>query len=343
MNNNELISIVVPIYNVEQYIRKCLDSIINQTYTNIEVLLIDDGSPDNCGQICDEYAKKDERIRVFHIPNGGVGKARQFGVEKSTGEYIIFVDPDDWLPLNSVEILYSNMLDDISICIGNHYDVCNGTRLKENCRQVPKEHIQIITASQYRDWLLGHLISRAPWGKLYRRNLFDNKSFPSCHRGQDVLMNIKISTINDKNILLIGKPIYYYLINSNTSTLKNYSNNYEKERLFILTMCDYFKSVGLYEHHKGTILEYALRRLGNILKCGDKLHLSDPLIKEIYENTRFKDLRTFDRCTKIVIRFPRSQSCFNFFIDLNRRLRRCISSIVFNIIGTVTYKNKLRK
>ena len=92
-----LISIIVPVYKVEKYLRRCIDSILAQTYQNIEVLLIDDGSPDNSGEICDEYAERDSRVRVFHKPNGGVSSARNLGLKEAKGQYIGFVDADDRL------------------------------------------------------------------------------------------------------------------------------------------------------------------------------------------------------------------------------------------------------
>lgn len=93
----KLISVIIPIYNVESYLRKCLDSVINQTYSNLEIILIDDGSPDNCGSICDEYAEKDSRIMVIHKANAGVGAARNDGLDMVTGDWITFVDSDDWI------------------------------------------------------------------------------------------------------------------------------------------------------------------------------------------------------------------------------------------------------
>ena len=101
-----LISIIVPVYKVEPYLRKCLDSIVNQTYKDLEILLIDDCSPDNCGKICDEYAKRDNRIRVFHLlQNGGLSSARNKGLNEANGEYIGFVDSDDWIEYNMYEVL----------------------------------------------------------------------------------------------------------------------------------------------------------------------------------------------------------------------------------------------
>ena len=99
-----LVSIIVPIYKVEPYLRRCLDSIVNQTYTNLEIILVDDGSPDNCPQTCDEYAAKDNRIIVIHKENGGLSDARNIGLDIWKGDYISFVDSDDWVEKKYIEI-----------------------------------------------------------------------------------------------------------------------------------------------------------------------------------------------------------------------------------------------
>ena len=98
----DLISVIVPVYNVEKYLNKCLDSIISQTYTNLEIILIDDGSTDNCGKICDEYASKDKRIKVIHKENAGVSSARNYGIQCATGDWIMFVDSDDWIEFDAI-------------------------------------------------------------------------------------------------------------------------------------------------------------------------------------------------------------------------------------------------
>ena len=98
-----LVSIVVPIYNVEKYIDKCVDSIINQTYKNLEIILVDDGSPDNCGDIADKYAELDNRIKVIHKSNGGLSDARNAGLDISTGEFICFIDSDDYVEMDMIE------------------------------------------------------------------------------------------------------------------------------------------------------------------------------------------------------------------------------------------------
>ena len=117
--DGERISVIVPVYKVEPYLRKCLDSIVNQTYRNLEIILVDDGSPDNCGRICDEYAERDKRIRVIHQKNGGVSSARNEGLKIASGDWIGWVDSDDWIEPDMFEYLLENAKKskaDIAVC-----------------------------------------------------------------------------------------------------------------------------------------------------------------------------------------------------------------------------------
>ena len=116
---NPLISVIVPVYKAEKYLDKCVQSIVNQTYKNLEIILVDDGSPDNCPEMCDEWAKKDSRIKVIHKENGGVSSARNAGLDNSFGDYIGFVDSDDFIENDFYECLYDNLVEngaDISFC-----------------------------------------------------------------------------------------------------------------------------------------------------------------------------------------------------------------------------------
>lgn len=213
--NNPLISIITPIYNVEEYLPRCLDSIIGQTYSNIEIILVDDGSPDNAGAICDEYATKDERIQVFHTPNSGVAKARQLGVESSTGDYIVFVDPDDWLPFDAVEVLYSNMADDVDLVIGS-------TSTDEKKANLPSFEKNILN----QEGLINQILKRsimmgAPWCKLYRRSIFDCNSFPNVRRSQDWLMNLEVA-FRVRRAVTIPNKVYNYCYYHDSSCHANF-------------------------------------------------------------------------------------------------------------------------
>lgn len=109
MKQQPLISVIVPVYNVEQYIHQCVDSILSQTYKNLEIILVDDGSPDNCPAICDGYARNDDRVKIIHQENGGLSAARNSALDLCTGEYIAFVDSDDWIESNAYEEMMSEM------------------------------------------------------------------------------------------------------------------------------------------------------------------------------------------------------------------------------------------
>ena len=203
-HKNGMISVIIPIYNVEPYLRQCLDSVVNQTYRNLEIILIDDGSPDNCGAICDEYAQKDDRIVVIHKQNGGVGAARNDGIERTTGEWVTFVDPDDWCDVDFYERLFSAMSDqkvDI-ICSGGYFGVYGNTKIEycaftKNTLLDGKEQTDLLMAKT----LIGncgdteskHTPDIGPvWNKLYKRSfLLQNQLIfdTTLHPLDDVLFN----------------------------------------------------------------------------------------------------------------------------------------------------------
>ena len=150
------ISIITPVYNVEKYIHRCIDSILAQTFTDFELLLIDDGSKDNSGKICDEYAKSDKRIRVFHKENGGVSSARNLGVDEAKGEYISFIDPDDWIELNMYEEIF-NFVDENNVDVAGKFatqittskhfwDITAHRYIEDNCQDMGMRFIKGLSA-----------------------------------------------------------------------------------------------------------------------------------------------------------------------------------------------------
>ena len=174
-----LISLIVPIYNVEQYLRRCVDSLINQTYHNLEIILVDDGSPDRCGEICDEYAKKDSRVVVVHKPNGGLSDARNKGLDVATGDFVMFIDSDDWIELNTCEIVQNiicdNRVDLVVFARNNVYD--NGKIIKS------KTHgSRIISTSKCLKSLVYRVIENGIFNsscnKCYLRMLLSDLRFP---------------------------------------------------------------------------------------------------------------------------------------------------------------------
>lgn len=133
--NNPLITVIIPCYKVEQYLPKCINSVLTQTYTNLEIILVDDGSPDNCGNICDNYAQKDSRIKVIHKTNGGLSDARNKGIDIAHGEYITFIDSDDYVSNDYIEVLYNLLKENnaqMSICLPYCISEMNETIIRIN-------------------------------------------------------------------------------------------------------------------------------------------------------------------------------------------------------------------
>ncbi len=181
----EKISVIVPVYKVEKYLRTCLDSIVRQSYKNLEIILVDDGSPDACGEICDEYAKKDSRIQVIHKENGGLCAARNDGIEAATSEWLLFVDSDDWLDEDYIECLAHNLGEKTSLNIcGAMEEYADGTHRKRfgftgvDCIR-EKNLLQLAQANvvfAQRNYIvegrrLSFGLSAAPWNRLYNREL----------------------------------------------------------------------------------------------------------------------------------------------------------------------------
>lgn len=202
-----MLSIIVPIYNVEPFLRQCLDSIIGQTYRNLEIILIDDGSPDKCGAICDEYATKDNRIIVMHKKNGGVQAARNDGIATATGEWITFVDSDDWLELDYYERLFSaldNRHADVFCSGGAFFEEGDKTLIKEGfessflfCDRERIDQIipRIITYVSEGKRRRNAYCYGSPWDKIYKTKFLrrHNLQFdPTCELGDDLWFNIQV-------------------------------------------------------------------------------------------------------------------------------------------------------
>lgn len=224
----DLISVIVPVYNVEKYLKECLDSICRQTYKNLEIILIDDGSNDLSGKICDEYLKKDCRIKVIHTENKGVCSARNIGMEKAKGKWITFVDSDDWIEEEFCEELYREIIKencDVALC--GYYRVIGKNREKINCNIKEK----FVNSNQY---LIKSLNPQTGYGfshmKLYRSECIRNVKFnEKLVVGEDALFNEMISE-NIKKGVMVSKPLYNYRINQN-SVVKRYDKKYFEKYL----------------------------------------------------------------------------------------------------------------
>lgn len=203
-----LISVIVPIYKVEDYLCRCVESIINQTYRNLEIILVDDGSPDNCPKMCDDYALKDNRIKVVHKENGGLSDARNAGMEVATGEYISFVDSDDYISLDFFESLYNTMCREKSDIVE-----CSVVKFYEDNHFDKYSDDNKIISYSNQDALSG-LISENPfkqhvWNKLYKADLVLDIPYAVGKLNEDEFWTYQIFGRAEK-ITRVNKTMYYY-------------------------------------------------------------------------------------------------------------------------------------
>lgn len=213
---DSLLSIVVPVYNVEKYIGKCLYSIIKQSYRNIEVIVIDDGSTDGSGAICDEIAAEDNRIKVVHTSNKGVSAARNLGISLVNGQYLAFVDADDYIEENMYQVLLDDIQRyeaDISMCNVYH------RRNRKHVFQNEDENIKIYTGIEMLEHFYGndYVLAVVVWNKVYKRELFQDISFPEGLTREDEFVMHKV-IYYAKSISFRNEGLYHYLTHKGSIT-----------------------------------------------------------------------------------------------------------------------------
>lgn len=224
----DLVSIIIPVYQVEKYLEKCLESVINQTYKKIEVILIDDGSKDNSGKICDEYAQKDKRIIVIHKNNEGVSKARNVGIECAKGTYITFVDSDDFIHKDYIEKLYE-------LCKHNNADlsICGTKNILENEKVVKKSRKykkNLDKEDGMKELLNEKYYTCVIWAKMYKKELFKNIRFNEKTKiAEDLEVLYKVLDKCKKISINTFENLYYYRIRDDSATVNKYNSDWENE------------------------------------------------------------------------------------------------------------------
>lgn len=206
---NPKVSVIVPVYNVEEYLERCINSILNQTYRNIEIILVDDGATDESGKICDDYEKKDERIRVIHKKNGGLSSARNAALDVVRGEFITFVDSDDYISNYYIELLYKALCDanaDISVC-----DFKKGTENNYSFKKNNYSKKQVFLSEACLEQWHSHNKKNetVAWGKLYKADLFGNIRFPVGKIHEDIYVTHCL-VARARKICFIKTELYYY-------------------------------------------------------------------------------------------------------------------------------------
>lgn len=212
----ELISVIIPVYNAEEYLPRCINSIIDQTYFNIEIILVDDGSNDRSGHMCDEYARKDARIKVIHQQNRGVSEARNKGLAIARGELIAFIDSDDYIDKDYLKILYNN-IDNCDIISCNFKIIYSNDTTKRDYKMQYNTQIKTSNNELFSDCINSMIYTYVIWGKLYRRKIIGNIRFKKQAYSEDALF-IREVFLNCENVKLIPYNGYNYFIGEQNVT-----------------------------------------------------------------------------------------------------------------------------
>ena len=323
-----MISVIVPVYNVERYLQRCVDSILNQTFRDIELILIDDGSTDRCGEICDRYSVQDDRIRVIHQINAGLSAARNAGIDVASGEFLSFVDSDDFIHCETLETLHRSIIDndaDIAVCsflrVSENGEFIDPFPVSDDLLSTPEG---IITTQLAIEGLFGNLHSYwgVVWNKLYKNDLFKNIRFPVGKTFEDVYVMHEI-LYQCSRIFTVDKKLYYYQNNSasitNSIGLENRVDLYE----------GYIYRMRFFEDHEMTVL---LKKQLNIVyylycKCVKNREIKDEALKKRvkllkrnisfflcrYDNLKFTEKLSFE--------FPKLFSFLHIFRSVLSRKR----------------------
>ena len=289
------ISIIIPIYNTEKYLSRCLDSILTQTYTNWEAILVDDGSPDNCGKICDEYTLKDKRFKVIHQENSGVSAARLNGFKLCSGEYISFLDSDDTLPQNALEKLKSEVHSKQALICGSMvliYPENRLLKLYEINRNIDSSDIinSILLFERKYSWELP--------GKLFHRSILDIETLtvPSNIKVfEDYIITLRILN-KIKNVKYISENTYNYIIRENSATHTNMQDLKKVEDLSkeIATVCNN-------EHYTEVFTKSKLQMLGWIIE-DDRLDKNSEWFQTLLKECKKIKLSKIDKLQILLVK-----------------------------------------
>lgn len=220
---NKLLSVIVPVYKVESYLKRCVDSILGQTYSNLEVILVDDGSPDRCGEICDYYAKKDSRVKVVHKENGGLSDARNAGLDCAKGEIISFIDSDDWIE----ESMYTRLIENMERF---HSDVSVGGVTDILEKDEGYEVVKTTQTGEIVNWSCGKEEAMkkyfqgawSAWDKIYVKSIFDTLRFPKGEINEDEAIVLQILD-QCKVVAYTNESFYNYIKRENSITTSSFS------------------------------------------------------------------------------------------------------------------------
>ena len=331
---NPKVSIIVPIYNVEKYLDRCMDSLLNQTLKDIEIIMVDDGSPDNCPKMCDEYAKKDSRVRVIHKKNAGLGMARNSGLEVATGEYVAFVDSDDYVDRSMYETLYHKVKErNVDAVLCKFYNDDKGNVSEGSVDGMSSEEAVIDFHADYIPNVIGclpsvkynQLYGYSVWNILFSRSVIEsNKVRFESERNfvsEDILFQLDFAACASK-LLLLPKPFYYYCNNAGSLTKKYDYTRFDREVLL-------FKEIGRRLKAKKLTIPDMELRLSRLLLYKCLFSVCDTIKYLPYKEsvTQLAKITANTDLQKVLHSYPMWQMCFIqrvFFSLLKHKKNRLI-------------------
>lgn len=270
MHEEKLLSVIVPVYKVEPYLKRCIDSIRCQTYRNLQIILIDDGSPDNCGNICDEYTKKDSRIMVIHQKNEGLSGARNNGMLFAKGEYVAFVDSDDWIDPTMYEVLI-DLLEKNDLDIAKCSVVSSDGNNEHQILPHQKNADKIITEENVFELYYTEFLCKVVWNAVYKRKIVNGILSPIGYISEDNYVSGRY-LYRSRRIMITSKCLYYYYYNPKSIT---HSSN---KSLIDICMCTQMLHDDLLKEDKNICARYIYK-------------LDKKLARELYHFIRHTDSR----------------------------------------------------
>lgn len=323
--NSALVSIIIPVYNVEPYLCKCIDSILAQTYTNLEIILVDDGSPDRCPEICDKYAEMDSRIHVIHKPNGGLSDARNAGLEVASGEWIAFVDSDDWIEPDMYKKLLQNAeMYQAEISIGGVNDELltdEGTTILKTTMTDSVNYRCCTNTETMQNYFKG---SWSAWDKIYQKKVFENVRFPVGEINEDEAIVLHLLE-KCRKVVYTNEVFYHYIHRPSSITTSSFS---PKKFAWYRHCRD--NLAWIREHHPELTEAAAARYRGAILYSLTEIALSDTayteeqqdLLKELKKEKKLFSAIPFDAVTEKIRYTMLAYLPFSFYRICIRRKRK---------------------
>ena len=323
---DDLISVIVPIYKVEKYLKKCVESILEQTYSNLDIILVDDGSPDNCGDIIEEFRKKNEKIRTIHQKNGGLSDARNSGIKIAKGKYIVCIDSDDWIEKNMIEVLYKDIIktnSDISVCEFVEEDDFQNIL---STKKYNNEIIEFNSKEALKSLIKQDILTNHAWNKLYKASLFEGIEYPKGQLMEDVSTTYKL--FEKANKIVYQNTSLYHYIQRGTSILGNITEKRINDQEFaffdrnkyLMEKYSEFKEIIELDNMYNVKTLYFLAILGgyknlyNSPKYAEYYAKYKKVYKENRKNPEFKG----DKSLQL---FYKNRIAYKMYVKLKRKIR----------------------